>query len=111
MEQIALTSDGEKAQVQSVLLLTDGLANCGTTTEEDIVAEIKNKQDHGIGAVSGGAAKMPPHIPCAAQVPPPSRRDSFFKRLFRSNAPQQEAKKTKQQDEVGKKSYNQLKLH
>ncbi len=52
MEQISLTSDGKKAQVQSVLLLTDGIANCWITSKNGIVAEMKKMQDLGIGAVS-----------------------------------------------------------
>ena len=52
MEQIALTNGGEKAQVQSVLLLTDGHANHWITSKDGIVAEMKKMQDLGLGAVS-----------------------------------------------------------
>lgn len=51
MEQIALTQAGERAQVQSVLLLTDGHANQGLVSQVDIVREMKNMQDLGLGAV------------------------------------------------------------
>ena len=59
MEQIALTSGEEKAQVQSVLLLTDGLANCGLRTTSQIVTEMNLMQTQGIGAVY----KNPPAAP------------------------------------------------
>ena len=52
MEQIALTCGGEKAQVQSVLLLTDGLANCWITQKNGIIAEMKKMQELGLGAVT-----------------------------------------------------------
>ena len=52
MEQIGLTHGGEKAQVQSVLLLTDGLANQGISSKEGILAEMKKMQDQGLHAVS-----------------------------------------------------------
>ncbi len=52
MEQVALTCGGEKAQVQSVLLLTDGLANNWITTKDGIIAEMKKMQDQGLGAVA-----------------------------------------------------------
>jgi len=51
MEQIALTSGKEKAQVQSVLLLTDGLANCGLMTTTQIIEQMNLMQTCGIGAV------------------------------------------------------------
>ena len=53
MEQIALTCGGEKAQVQSVLLLTDGLANCWITQKNEIVAEMQE--------LSLGAVTVPPN--------------------------------------------------
>ena len=43
MEQIAFAT-GEKAQVQSVLLLTDGLANEGIKTKDGILAEMTKLQ-------------------------------------------------------------------
>ena len=52
MEQIALTQDREKAKVQSVLLLTDGLANQGITSREGILEQMRNIQDLGLGAVA-----------------------------------------------------------
>ena len=52
MEQIALTNGGEMAQVQSVLLLTDGQANQWISNKEGIVAEMKKMQDQGLGAVA-----------------------------------------------------------
>ena len=36
---------GERAQVQSVLLLTDGLANEGVTGKEGILAKMRELQD------------------------------------------------------------------
>ncbi len=52
MEQVALTSgDDEKAKVQSVLLLTDGLANEGITGTANILNVIKKFQEEGQGAV------------------------------------------------------------
>ena len=44
MQQIAFC-EGERAQVQSVLLLTDGLANAGITTTEGILQEMKKIQN------------------------------------------------------------------
>lgn len=52
MEQIALTYESEKAQVQSVLLLTDGLANHWITSKDGIISEMKKMQDQGLGAVT-----------------------------------------------------------
>ena len=52
MEQIGLTHGGEKAQVQSVLLLTDGLANQGISSKEGILAEMKKMQEQGLHAVT-----------------------------------------------------------
>ena len=52
MEQIALTYGGDTAQVQSVLLLTDGLANQGITSKGGILAEMKKMQEQGLHAVS-----------------------------------------------------------
>ncbi len=52
MEQVALTSgDDEKAKVQSVLLLTDGLANEGIRGTANILNVIKKFQEEGQGAV------------------------------------------------------------
>lgn len=51
MEQIALTQDKKRAQVQSVLLLTDGLANNGLVSQAGIIQEMKKMQDLGLGAV------------------------------------------------------------
>ena len=45
MEEIAYNSGPEKAQVQSVLLLTDGLANQGVTTREGILGEVVRIQN------------------------------------------------------------------
>lgn len=44
MEQIAFCP-GEHAQVQSVLLLTDGLANEGIQGREGILGEMRNMQN------------------------------------------------------------------
>eukprot|EP00731_Ephydatia_muelleri_P001021 Em0001g1021a len=44
MEEIAYNSGPEKAKVQSVLLLTDGLANQGVTTRDGILAEMMRIQ-------------------------------------------------------------------
>lgn len=63
MKQIALTSGGEKAQVQSVLLLTDGLANHGITNRVGIIEQMKKMQSVGLAAVEA--------------APPPSRRSPF----------------------------------
>ena len=40
MQEIAYNSGSSKAKVQSVLLLTDGLATDGVTTKEGILAEM-----------------------------------------------------------------------
>ena len=48
MEEIAYHSGPEKANVQSVLLLTDGVANKGLKTKEGILAQmlkIQNSQE------------------------------------------------------------------
>ena len=48
MEEIAYHSGPEKAKVQSVLLLTDGVANKGLKTKEGILAQmlkIQNSQE------------------------------------------------------------------
>ena len=45
MEEIAYNSGSEKAKVQSVLLLTDGLANQGVTTRDGILAEMMRIQN------------------------------------------------------------------
>ena len=60
MEQIALTQGGEKSQVQSVLLLTDGHANHGLTTAPAITEQMKNMQGKGLGAVSTAVSAQPP---------------------------------------------------
>ena len=52
MQQIALTSGGDNAQVQSVLLLTDGQANRGITSKVGILSEMKKMQEQGLHAVS-----------------------------------------------------------
>ena len=56
MEQIATSKGEEKAKVQSVLLLTDGLANEGITGTANIINQIKKFQEEGMGAVSMGAS-------------------------------------------------------
>ena len=53
MEQIAFCK-GEHAQVQSVLLLTDGLANEGIQGREGILGEMRKMQDP---PVQGGVAQ------------------------------------------------------
>ena len=53
MEQIAFCK-GEHAQVQSVLLLTDGLANEGIQGREGILGEMRKIQDP---PVQGGVAQ------------------------------------------------------
>ena len=58
MEQVALTNGQEKAQIQSVLLLTDGLANHGITSKTGILNVMEQMQKEGLGAV-----QMPPEIP------------------------------------------------
>ena len=46
MKQIVVTAgDDSRAQVQSVLLLTDGLANEGIKTKEGILGEMRKLQD------------------------------------------------------------------
>ncbi|KAL5515927.1 hypothetical protein EMCRGX_G001172 [Ephydatia muelleri] len=45
MEEIAYNSGSEKAKVQSVLLLTDGLANQGVRTKDGILAEMMRIQN------------------------------------------------------------------
>ena len=47
MEEVAYNSgaDHEKAKVQSVLLLTDGLANQGVRTKDGIIAEMMRIQN------------------------------------------------------------------
>ncbi len=60
MEQVALTSgDDEKAKVQSVLLLTDGLANDGITGTANILNAIKKFQEEGQGAMETYARVAP----------------------------------------------------
>jgi hypothetical protein len=44
MEEV-VQSAGERAQVQSVLLLTDGLANQGVRDTEGILAKMRELQD------------------------------------------------------------------
>ena len=45
MEEVAYNSGPDKAKVQSVLLLTDGLANQGVTTKDGILAEMMRIQN------------------------------------------------------------------
>lgn len=45
MNEITAGSDSKKANVQSVLLLTDGLANHGVKTKDGILAEMKKLQN------------------------------------------------------------------
>ena len=45
MKEIAYKSGPEKAQVQSVLLFTDGLANQGVRTKDGILAEMMQIQN------------------------------------------------------------------
>ena len=63
MEQIAFAS-GEKAQVQSVLLLTDGLANEGIKTKDGILAEMTKLQSPPPAEV---ASKVSAYILCSSQ--------------------------------------------
>ena len=72
MEQIGLTHGGEKAQVQSVLLLTDGLANQGISSKEGILAEMKKMQDQGLHAVS-----IPQDSPYAPKHPPKKKKSGL----------------------------------
>ena len=58
MEQIALTQGEEKAHVQSVLLLTDGLANQGIMYKDGIINQMKIIQNIGLGTVA--EIKEPP---------------------------------------------------
>lgn len=64
MEQVALSQGGERAQVQSVLLLTDGHANHGITSKAMIVQEMKNMQDKGLGAVGRTPVEVPSMVSC-----------------------------------------------
>ena len=90
MEQIALTSGGDNAQVQSVLLLTDGLANQGITSKEQILAEMKKMQEQGLHAVSTVSEGMPTYT----QPRPPQQQSQqqrgWFDFLFGRKSPQQQ---------------------
>ena len=88
MEQIGLTHGGEKAQVQSVLLLTDGLANQGITSKDGILAEMKKMQDQGLHAVTipGDSPYNP--APQISRAPPNQRRGLHV--LFGRNARRQQ---------------------
>lgn len=74
MEQVGLTHGGEKAQVQSVLLLTDGLANQGITSKEGILAEMRKMQDQGLHAVTIPGDNPYSPAPPASRAPPNQRR-------------------------------------
>ena len=76
MEQIGLTHGGERAQVQSVLLLTDGLANQGISSKEGILAEMKKMQDQGLDAVI-----IPQDSPYGPKRPP-QKKGSGLHLLF-----------------------------
>lgn len=85
MEQVALTSgDDEKAKVQSVLLLTDGLANEGITGMANILNVIKKFQEEGQGAVETySPVSNPPRRQQQQRVQNVRQtRPGFFGRLF-----------------------------
>lgn len=94
MEQVANTKgDEEKGMVQSVLLLTDGLANEGITGTANILNVIKKYQEEGKEAVQ---AYNPPSGPAMRiqqqQVrSAPQQQPGFFSRLFGRQAPPQQA--------------------
>lgn len=97
MEQIGLTHGGEKAQVQSVLLLTDGLANQGITSKEGILAEMRKMQDQGLHAVaipSDNAYNSNPFVPIP-RAPQHQRRGLHV--LFGRNARRQQNQQQQQQ--------------
>lgn len=98
MEQIGLTHGGEKAQVQSVLLLTDGLANQGITSKEGILAEMRKMQDQGLHAVTipGDSPYNP--APQISRAPPNQRRGLHL--LFGRNARRQQNQQQQQQMQV-----------
>ena len=83
MEQVALTNGGEKAQVQSVLLLTDGLANHGITHKAGIIDQMTKMQNEGLGAVSIPSTDRK-HMASSkkASAAPPSSGGGFFASFF-----------------------------
>ena len=95
MEQIATSKSEEKAKVQSVLLLTDGLANEGITGTANIINQIKKFQVEGMGAVSMGASGGQMFMPQQRRQvrrPPQAQpqgqaRQGFFGWLFGNRAP------------------------
>ena len=97
MEQVGLTHGGEKAQVQSVLLLTDGLANQGITSKEGILAEMRKMQDQGLHAVAipgDNAHDSNPFVPIP-RAPQHQRRGLHV--LFGRNARRQQNQQQQQQ--------------
>jgi len=58
MEQVALSNGQERGQIQSVLLLTDGLANHGITSKTGILKVMEQMQKEGLEAV-----QLPPERP------------------------------------------------
>ena len=65
MEQITLTHGGERTQIQSVLLLSDGLANEGITSKGGILSEMKKMQDQNTPAQAVGEIAVAQPFPCA----------------------------------------------
>ena len=90
MEQIALTYGGDHAQVQSVLLLTDGHANHGITSKEAIVEEIKKMQEQGLHAVNMEGVPRLRSRGSPRKAAQPQQQRGWFDFLFGRRTPQQQ---------------------
>jgi len=84
MEQVARTKEQEKSQVQSVLLLTDGLANQGITYKSGILDQMEKIQNEGVKAVDLSRGQSVPHSQTRQAPPPasPSSRGGILSYLF-----------------------------
>ena len=95
MEQVAVTNGLEKSQVQSVLLLTDGLANHGITHKAGILSRMEKMQNEGLSAVDmfePGQQQFQARQQAAPRPAAPSNRGGILSYLFnwgRSPEPQQ----------------------
>ncbi len=82
MEQVASTYGEERSQVQSVLLLTDGLANHGITNKPGILEQMKKMQNEGLNLHKLSSTTEKKHTPREAPPTNASSGRGVFNFLF-----------------------------
>ncbi len=102
MEQVASTYGEERSQVQSVLLLTDGLANHGITNKPGILEQMKKMQNEGLNLHTLSSKHTPRKAPPASA----SSGSGFFNFLFSwgkkpSTTMDQNSQQKEEQEEQG----------